>query len=124
VALALSVPFAIHAATTLAGAPGGIAKTGAGIALAAVLSAVVAFVEVPPTRATGWWAEVVAGCIITEVGLRQLYATSPAGSGPLDHVLTAAALVVAASPIGLGLFQVLATIYAPDARRVDVHKPA
>jgi hypothetical protein len=79
--------------------------------------------EAPATTATAWWSELTTASLAVDVGLRFFYADAPHGSGPLSYPLTAISLVLATSPMVLGLFQVLACTYAHDARRVDVHAP-
>lgn len=123
-AFALSIPYALHAAELLLAGHGTLPRAGAAIGLVAIVSSLFALAEAAPTTtATAWWSELLTASIALEVGLRFFYADAPAGSGALAFPLAALSLVLAASPMALGLFQVLACTYAHDARRVDVHAP-
>jgi hypothetical protein len=123
-AIACSVPFAMHALHTALWSTELAERTGALLAIGAIVSGLFGFFGAATPRLTAWWAELLTVCVAADVGLRELYAAPPPLAGPLPHLLTAVGFVAAASPLAVGLFQALAALYARDARRVDVHRPA
>jgi hypothetical protein len=125
IAFALALPFLVRQGVLVVQAESLVAQIGPGAAIAIVLVIVFAFLGTPTTAATVYCTALLGVGIALDVCLRQAYEPPPAASGPLSHVLTAAALVACTSPIAVGLFQLLAAIYAPEARLVDVrqHRP-
>jgi hypothetical protein len=123
-AATLAVPFLAHEAMHFIDASSPVEQIGPGLAIAIVLLTVVAFLGAPTTSTTIFCAVLLGFTVALDVFLRQAYLPQPPGSGPAGHVLTAVAFVACTSPIAMGLFQLLATIYGPDARQVDVRQPA
>jgi hypothetical protein len=123
VAFALSLPFLFQQAALFVQADNLVAQIGSGATIAVILLTVVAFLGAPTTAITAFCAVLLGISVALDIGLRQTYVPPPLGSGPLSHALTAAAFVACTSPIAMGLFQLLAAIYARDARLVDVRQP-
>jgi hypothetical protein len=122
-AFVLSLPFLVHEAIMTTHGPL-VARVGAGLALVGPLSGLFAFMSSPTTSMTALCAQALTALLALELGLREVYATRPAGSGPLAYALTAAAFFASVVPMALGLFQTFAAIYAREARQVDVHRPS
>lgn len=118
-ALVVSLPFLVHAGHALVVGPGVIARVGAGLALAAVASALIAFLGTAPPESAAWWAESVTALVGADVALRAIHAHTPP-AGAVAQTLTAVTFILCASPMALGLFQALAAAFARDARRVEV----
>jgi hypothetical protein len=122
-AVALAIPFLAHEAIHFVDASRPLEQIGPGLAIAIVLLMVVAFMGAPTTATTIFCAVALGFSIGLDVFFRQAYLPPPPGSGPAAHALTAVAFVACTSPIAMGMFQLLATIYGPDARQVDVRQP-
>jgi hypothetical protein len=114
-AYAISLPFLVATALGVAFGPAVTAQVAAAIAVLVLLSGLFALRGTPPTSITIW----VAGLFIVTTTFDLLFA------GPriaLSRVLSGLVLIACAAPVSLGLFQLLASVYAPDARKVDVHR--
>ncbi|HKQ68722.1 MAG TPA: hypothetical protein VJT73_05250 [Polyangiaceae bacterium] len=122
-AFAVALPFLVEKSFLLTTGPV-MSRVGAGLAAAGALSGLLAFMSAPTTAVTMWCAEALTALVAVDVGLRQFYQAAPAGAGPLAYPLVALAFFAAVVPIALGLFQLLAAIYAREARLVDVHRPS
>ena len=123
-AFLLSVPFLAQETVFALDSTSRLGQLGAALTILAMLSSLVALLGAPTTAATAWCAELLTVMSALDLGLRQLSAPHVAGMGPYAHALTALAFVASASPVALGLFQVLAAVHTADARRVDVHRPS
>jgi hypothetical protein len=123
VAFALSLPFLVRQGAAFMQATEPVAQIGPAVAIAVVLLTVFVFLGAPTTALTAFCAALLGVSIALDMGLRQAHMPPPAGGGPLSHLLAAAAFAACTSPIAMGLFQLLATIYARDARLVDVRQP-
>lgn len=120
VALGLALPFVVLEVLLLAdsGAPL-VARAGAALSIAFVACSLFGFMG---QGTTGWgalWAALVLGGIPLEVALRH-FTLADAATGHLTYPATAVGLVCAAVAASLGLFQLLATLWAPEARRLSL----
>jgi hypothetical protein len=116
-ALVASLPFLIMAGMLVADpAAPWVARAGAGASMAFILTSGFGFMG---TSTTGWgavWAVLLLVGIPLEVGLRH-FVLADADSGVLTYPATAIGLVCAATLAALGVFQLLAALWAPEARR-------
>jgi len=118
VALAVALPAAVHAGMTVAMGPL-VASILAGLTLAAILSSLFGFMGEGTTAASTAWAVFVLLVFGAEVIARSLW--SNAGwTAIVDDLTAGIMLMVACTATSTGLFQMLATAFAADARRVDV----
>ncbi|MFO0571052.1 MAG: hypothetical protein U0263_35795 [Polyangiaceae bacterium] len=119
-ALVLSLPFVgMEVALVADGAAPWVPRLGAGLSIAFVLCSLFGFTG---QGTTGWgalWAALVLGGIPLEVALRH-FVLADATTGYLTYPATAVGLVCAATVASLGLFQLLATFWAPEARRLSL----
>jgi hypothetical protein len=122
-AFVLALPFLVPQ-SLLATQGGAIARMGAALAVTGALSGLFAFMSAPTTSMMAWCGQALIALVSADIGLRQLYATVPAGAGPFAYVLTAITFFASVVPIALGLFQTFAAIYAREARLIDVHRPS
>jgi hypothetical protein len=123
IAIAVTLPFLIQSAYLTTQGPT-IARLGSALAVTAALSALVAFMPAPTTAMMAWLGDALTGLLAVDLALREFYAPHPAGIGPFAYLLTAVAFFAAMIPLGLGLFQTLATVYTREARLVDVYRPS
>jgi hypothetical protein len=123
VAFVLALPFLASSMLIALDGPT-MARVGAGLAITGALLGIIAFMSAPTTLVSAWCAQVLTALIAADIGLRQLYAPRPPGSGDLVYVLTGVAFFASVVPIALGLFQTWAAVYAREARLVDVHRPS
>jgi hypothetical protein len=123
VAFVLSLPFLASSVQVALDGPT-MGRVGAGLAIMGALLGLVAFMSAPTTMVSAWCALVLTALIAADIGLRQLYAARPTGSGDLVYVLTGLAFFASVVPVALGLFQTWAAVYAREARLVDVHRPS
>jgi len=105
VAFVLALPFLASSMLIALDGPT-MARVGAGLAITGALLGIIAFMSAPTTLVSAWCAQVLTALIAADIGLRQLYAPRPPGSGDLVYVLTGVA------------------VYAREARLVDVHRPS
>ncbi|HEY3595425.1 MAG TPA: hypothetical protein VGL13_16170 [Polyangiaceae bacterium] len=115
IALLASLPFLVNEVLVLFGGPF-MMRLGATIALTAVLSALGAVASTPTNTVSAWAAQALVAAAALEIGLRDAYLPSPPHAGPFAYTVTGASFFAALVPMALGLFQVLASIYAPRAR--------
>src|SRR5262245_15102574 len=115
IALFLTLPFIALEIIAIAN-PGTtlIARLAAAASVAAVLCALFGFMGAGTTGAGSVWAALVLAVLVVEVALREL----PSTSGALVHASAAVGLACGAVLTTLGLFQLLATLFARDARNV------
>jgi len=123
VAFVLALPFLASSMLIALDGPT-MARVGAGLAITGALLGIIAFMSAPTTLVSAWCAQVLTALIAADIGLRQLYAPRPPGSGDLVYVLTGVTFFASVVPIALGLFQTWAAVYAREARLVDVHRPS
>jgi hypothetical protein len=122
-AFLLALPFLIDEAALLLTAARPVAQIGPGATIAIVIVTAFAFLGTPNPSAATMCAVLLGISASLDIAMRQVYLPPPAGSGPYSQLLTAAAFVACTAPVAMGLFQLLATKYAPDARLVDVRQP-
>lgn len=115
IALVTAVPFLLSAVLMLFGGTL-VAKVGAGLAITGVLCALGALASTPTITVSAWAAQALVAIAALDVGLRDLYLPAPAQAGPFAYTLTSVTFFAAVVPMGLGLFQILASVYAPKAR--------
>jgi hypothetical protein len=113
--LLTALPFAINAVFAIMAGPV-LASLGAGLALTAVVCALGALAATPSINVSAWSAQSLVALAALDIGLRDAYLAPPPQAGPLAFALTGVGFLAALMPVALGLFQVLAWIYAPKAR--------
>jgi hypothetical protein len=123
IAFVLALPFFASSAMFAIEGPV-MAKVGAGLAVTGAMLGLVAFMSAPTTLMSAWCAQLLTALITADICLRQVYAPVPAGGGQYAYLLTGVAFFASVVPIGLGLFQTWAAVYAREARLVDVHRPS
>jgi len=118
VALALSLPFlGLELALALDGSAPWTARAGAIGSIVLALTSLFGFMGQLTTGWGGLWAALLLAGLPVGVGLRQLTLADDA-TGYLTYPATAVGLVCAAALTSLGLFQLMAYLWAPAARRV------
>lgn len=120
IALAIALPFVVLEILLVADATAPVvARAGAALSTGFVACSLFAFMG---QGTTGWgalWAALVLGGIPLEVALRHFTLADDA-TGHLTYPATAIGLICAATVASLGLFQLLATFWAPEARRLSL----
>lgn len=117
-ALVLALPFvALEALLALDAGAATLPRVAAGVSIAAVCSALFGFMGEGTTGAGSVWAAVILLVLPAEVALRQLTPLADADSGTLTYAATAVAVLCAGLLASLGLFQLMAAVFAPGARR-------
>jgi hypothetical protein len=115
VSLLAALPFIISDVIALLDGPI-VMRLGAAIALTAVFSALGAVASTPTITVSAWTAQSLVAAAALDIGLRDLYLQPPPHAGFFAFTVTGVSFFAALVPMGLGLFQVLASIYAPRAR--------
>ncbi len=117
-ALLLALPFvALEAMLVLDPGAATIPRVAAGVSIAAVCSSLLGFMGEGTTGAGSVWAAVILLVLPAEVALRQLTPLGNADTGLLTYVATGVGVLCAGLLASLGLFQLMAAMLAPDARR-------
>jgi hypothetical protein len=116
-AYAISVPFLVTSAFGIVAGPEITGQIASAVAVLVLLSGLFALRGTPPTSITAY----VAGLFIVAATFDLLF-DAPGRIG-LSRLLAGLVMVACVAPTSLGLFQLLASAYAPDARKVDVHRP-
>ena len=124
-ALLTAVPFVIHAVLSFSSGFGP-AQIGALVALVAITASLTGFMGSETTGAGPYVAWGIVLALATELALRALWSPgalrTPAN---IIHISIAAiAFAGAAILAALGLFQIAASRFAADARRINLHPPA
>jgi hypothetical protein len=122
IALVTAIPFLLSAVLALVTGPI-IARLGAGLAVTAVLCALAALASTPTITVSAWAAQGLVAIAALDVGLRDAYLPAPAHAGPFAYALTGVTFFAAVVPMALGLFQILASVYAPMARLAAASGP-
>lgn len=125
-ALALSVPFVVHAVLAVAGGGGfGAAHAGAVLVLVAIAATLIGFMGAETTGAGPYLPPVLVFAFALELGSRGVAVVGLSGglASLLGVLVGAAGFGAAAGFTALGLFQILAWRFAADARRIDLHSP-
>lgn len=118
VGLALAGPACVHAAMVVMQGPVP-AQLAAAASILAVLLSLIGFMGAGTTAASTAWAVAVIAAFGGEVMARALWLGDRL-SMRLEHVLAGGMFVLAATLAVIGCFQLLASAFARDARRVDV----
>lgn len=121
--LILSIPITVHIASSLALQGFGPTHVGAIVVVVAILASLSGFMGAETTGAGSYMAPAVVAAFALELGSRGLATTGVAGgAGPLVGVgVGAAGFGAAAGFTAFGLFQILASRFAEDARRINLH---
>lgn len=125
-ALAISVPFMIHAVLALVADGGfGAAQVGALLVLVAIATTLIGFMGAETTGAGPYLAPVLVGAFAVELASRGVAVVGWSNGIPpiLGVMVGASGFGAAAGFTALGLFQILAWRFAADARRIDLHSP-
>jgi hypothetical protein len=117
VALVVALPASVHAGMVVATGPL-FARVAAGLVLLAVLTSLMGFMGEQTTGASTAWAVFVLAMFGVDVTARALWL----GAGWQTHVMAGVVFLAACTLTSLGLFQLLASAFAKDARQVDVLK--
>jgi hypothetical protein len=115
ITLLTALPFVILEGAAVARGPM-VASVGAALVLTGLLSSLGALRSTPTNAVAGWCAQSVIGLAALDIGLRELYLAAPPSIGTFAYAITAVAFFASVVPMALGLFQVLAAVYAPEAR--------
>ena len=125
-AFATALPFASHAAFTVAADEHGLAELGALISIGALGAGLFGFMGAETNAAASYTATANIFGLAADVALSSLGARNEPIA--LSHVIEAALAAIAfgffAGGAALGMFQALAIRFAPAARQIDLHKPA
>ncbi|MCU0692840.1 MAG: hypothetical protein MUF54_15685 [Polyangiaceae bacterium] len=117
-ALVLALPATVQALVVIATGPL-LAKIAAGLAVLAVLTSLLGFMGEGTTAASTAWAIFVLMMFAANIAARSLWLDT-GWSRFAEHMQAAGAFLVACTLASIGLFQLLATALAREARRVDV----
>jgi hypothetical protein len=122
-ALALSLPFVVmEVMLSLNGSAPLVARIFAAANVAVVLCALFGFLGEGTTGAGSFWAALVLAFLPAELAVRELTPLADADTGLLTYPATAVGMLLAALLASLGLFQLLAAVFAGDARRVSMSR--
>ncbi len=102
-----------------AGAPTAV-RVAASLSIAAVLSGLFGFMGEATTGASGFWAALVLAALPAEIAVRQLTPLADADSGYLTYPATAIGILCASLLTSVGVYQLLAAFWAPEARRLSL----
>ncbi len=118
VALLFSLPFVLLQGSLLLDADGPLLLRGAAaVTVVAVLTGLLGFMGEATTGGGSIWAALLLGVASIEIALRELSPLAGPDTGLCTYPATALGFFVAATLIGIGLFQLLAAGLAGDARR-------
>ena len=124
-ALLTAVPFVIHAVLSFSSGFGP-AQIGSLVALAAIAASLTGFMGSETTGAGPYLAWSIVIAFAAELAIRALWSPgalqTPANI--VDVSIAATAFAGAAILAALGLFQIAASRFAADARRINLHPPA
>lgn len=116
--LLLAAPAVAHAGLVIASGPS-IARVTSALVVLSVLTSLLGFMGSGTTGASTAWAIAVVVTIGIDLSLPVLWPT-PALKPHLSQVETGIVFVVSCALTAIGLFKILASVLAGDARRVDV----
>jgi hypothetical protein len=118
IALAVSLPFALDRARTIADASLPVAlRAGAAADVFIILSGLFGFMGEYTTGGSSVWAALVVFVLSGNVALRQLTPTWFPRVGLLTHLAVALSVACAATLVAIGVFHLLSARLARDARR-------
>jgi hypothetical protein len=118
VGLVLAIPAVVHAVLVVASGP----MTARGTSLVAVLSVLVScigFMGSGTTAASTVWAVTVVAAFGLDIVARAIW-FAETGSSRIAQIHSGLMFMTAAALISIGIFKILASLLAGDARRVDV----
>lgn len=120
VGLALALPFVVLEGLLIAdGTAPTVARAGACLSIALVALGLFGFMGQGTTGGASLWAALLLGGLPLEYGLRQ-FTLADVTTGYLTYPATAVGLICAGIVASMGLFQLLATFLAPEARRLSL----
>ncbi len=120
IALLLSLPFLVG--QILLAANSGVSeitRLAAGLAAAAVLCGLFGFMGSGTTGAGSVWAALVLALLPAETAFRQLTPLAGPDTGVFTYPAAAVGMLAAGLAASIGLYQVLAAMFAADARRAS-----
>jgi hypothetical protein len=100
-----------------------LARAAAGLNVVVVLCALFGFLGEGTSGAASVWAALILIFVPAEIAVRALTPLADADSGLMTYPATAGALMITALLTSLGLFQLLAALLGPDARRASMSRP-
>jgi hypothetical protein len=101
-----------------------VARAAATLNVAIVLCTLFGFMGEGTTGAATLWAALMLVFVPADIGVRALTPLADADTGYLTYPATAAALMITAFLASLGLYQLLAAVLGPDARRASMRRPS
>jgi hypothetical protein len=101
-----------------------VARAAAAVNIAIVLCSLLGFMGEGTAGGASIWAALILVCVPAEVAVRALTPLADADTGYLTYPATAGALTIVALLASLGLFQLLASVLGPDARRASMSRPS
>ena len=113
--LALALPFVMRSGYLVLWGPSWVERIAAATSVASVLLALLGFMGSHTTAGGSLWASCLLGSLALDIAARS--ALPLEAPQLLDHLITAASFFAGAGLTALGLFQSLAHLFAPDARR-------
>ena len=124
-ALVLALPFvALEIALTANASAPLVARIAAAVNVGVVLCALFGFMGEGTTGAGSLWAALVLAFLPAEIALRELTPLADADTGFMTYPATAVAMLCATLMASLGVFQLLAALFGPDARKVSMSRPS
>ena len=118
VGLLLAIPAVVHAAMVVASGPIA-ARVTSFVAVLSVLTSCIGFMGSGTTAASTAWAVTVLAAFGVDIVARALW-IAETGSSRIAQIHAGLVFIVVASLILIGVFKLLASLLAGDARRVDV----
>ena len=120
IALLLSLPFFVGQ-VLLAASPdvSAITRTAAGLTAATVACGLFGFMGSGTTGAGSLWAALVLAVLPAETAFRQLTPLAGPDTGVMIYPAAAVGMLAAGLAASIGLYQVLAAMFAADARRAS-----
>ncbi len=120
VALVAALPFvALEIALGLDGTAPAVARAAAAASTAIVLTSLFGFMGQGTTGWSALWAVLILIVLPVEVSLRH-FTLADLDTGYLTYPATAVGIVCTAALTSFGLYQLLATLFAPEARRLSM----
>lgn len=119
-ALVVALPFlALEAALVLDGSAPVVSRAGAASSITIVLLSLFGFMGQGTTGGGSVFAVLILVALPLEVGLRH-FTLADSDSGQLTYPATALGIVCMAALTSFGVYQLLATLFGPEARRLSV----
>jgi hypothetical protein len=118
VGLVLAVPAAVHAGLVVASGPMA-ARLTSGLAILSILASCIGFMGAGTTGASTAWAVIVVVAFGADVAVRAVWMNAGNQAG-IAQVHAGVMLMLTCALVTIGLFKGLASLFAVDARLVDV----